>query len=136
MPIELNEMLRSEAEKMSEFIVNDTKRTVEMFNFLKQQREGGEMISEAIKTGVSIVGGLLAPKAPLAARLLINAVKDSKDIPVVDPTEELLKTTLEKLRQLRTEAEQNESLSCYFVDEKLHDIEVLIYDHLNKKGQS
>ena len=134
MPIELNEMLRSEAEKMSEFIVNDTKRTVEMFNFLKQQREGGEMISEAIKTGVSIVGGLLAPKAPLAARLLINAVKDSKDIPVVDPADELLKTTLEKLRQLRTEAEQNESLSCYFVDEKLHDIEVLIYDHLNKKG--
>ena len=138
MPIELNEMLRSEAEKMSEFIVNDTKRTVEMFNFLKQQREGGDMISEAIKTGVSLVGGLLAPKAPLAVRLAMKAANTLiEDIPpVLDPTEELLKTTLEKVRAIRFEAESNESLSCYFVDEKLHDIEVLIYDHLNKKGQS
>ena len=139
MPIELNEMLRSEAEKMSEFIVNDTKRTVEMFQFLKNQRDGGDMISDAIKTGASLVGDLLAPKAPLAARLAMKAANELIDEvppPVVHPSEELLINVLGRIKTLRDEAENNESLSCYFVDDKLHDIEKMIYEFLTKKGQS
>jgi hypothetical protein len=142
MPIELNEMLRSEAEKMSEFIVNDTKRTVEMFNFLKSQK-GGSMVSEAIKVGANLVGDLLVPRAPLAARMALKAIEGANTLiedevppPVVHPSEELLVNLIGKITALRDEAENNESLSCYFVDDKLHEIEKMIYDYLTKKGKS
>lgn len=82
MAIPLNEEIREEAKKMSEFVIEDTKRTVEMLNWMKEKAtnkmDTQNVISDVIKAGASVASGNIANGAAIIAGSILPRLRDIK----------------------------------------------------------
>lgn len=76
MAFELNDKLREEADKLGDFIVKDTKRTVEMFNFMKSQKNN--TLTDTISTIGKAVTDIALPLAQRKALINIDLTKESE----------------------------------------------------------
>ena len=97
MAIPLNEEIREEARKMSEFVIEDTKRTVELLNWVKDKNmsESKSVLGDAIKAGASIFTGNILEGAKIIdsailprLRERITELKQEEVIPI--PNTELM----------------------------------------------
>lgn len=133
----MNEEIREEARKMSEYVVEDTKRTVEMLNWLKGQSKSNNNVADsAIALGASIVTGNISQGVAVIANTILPRLRDRivkpqvaepqisvpnlKAIECVRHANQMVLT----MRKLITE----ESFNSHDLDDICYDIQVLLGD--------
>lgn len=78
MAIQLNEEIRDEARKMSEYVVEDTKRTVEMLQWLKskQAQDSTNILGDAVAVGSAAMSGKLMHGIHTVADIILPRLRD------------------------------------------------------------
>lgn len=142
MAIPLNEEIREEARKMSEYVIDDTKRTVEMLNWMKQQNkspvtEDNSVLGTALKAGADFATGNVLNGVSVLANTILPRLRDrvAKPVEVKEPEIDYLANAnrslteindkVVELRDLITEKE----ISTYEIDDICYDIQVIISDY-------
>lgn len=136
MAIPLNEEIREEARKMSEYVVEDTKRTVEMLNWLKgkQSGEATNAVGDALKIGAALSTGNILKGASMLSDMILPRLRDRVADPIADlpklPNEasmELITLANDKVSELRAMISEKE-INAHDVDDICYDIQVILAD--------
>lgn len=142
MAIQLNEEIRDEARKMSEYVVEDTKRTVEMLDWLKGKRQqenninvsnSANTITDIIKTGAAFATGNIAGGMEIMLENIMPRLRDRLSNQLIKDESfnrnksaiDSLKKVNDKVLSIRNMLTDNK-LDAQDIDDILYDIQVII----------
>lgn len=135
MAIQLNDAIREEAKKMSEFIVDDTKRTVEMLKWLKSGKETNP-VSTAIEIGSALATGQILKGVTLISETIMPRLRDRLDSKLeVNPVPNIaaidaIKEANEKVIAIRSTLASG-VYNAHDLDDICYDIQVILSNALS-----
>lgn len=132
MAIPLNEEIREEARKMSEFVVEDTKRTVEMLNWLKGQTKESTVVADALKVGAAVATGNIMEGVKVITDTIMPRLRDRITQPIIEMPSVPNMAALEGVKQANQKVLRlrslitDESLNSHDIDDICYDIQVIL----------
>lgn len=144
MAIPLNEEIREEARKMSEYVIDDTKRTVEMLNWMKAQNkspvtEDNSALGTALKAGAAFATGNIIDGVSVLANTILPRLRERiTEIKKEEITPILNTETLQKLMKINNNILEirhklsDTPIDANLIDDHCFDAQQLIYE-LSKK---
>lgn len=136
MAMQINDEIRNEAQKISEYVIEDTKRTVEMLKWMKnsqQTKPPFDMVTTALAVGSTLATGNMLEGANILGGIILPRLRERlQETPVIEdlPDSNIaiingLQTINDRvflLRNLLT----NKELNAHDLDDICYDVQIMI----------